>query len=81
MRKEYDIKKLKVAEPKYLKRMKASITMRLDPTVIQYFKGLSQQTGIPYQSLINFVLRDYAVSGLKPSSNWVASKKKLAASG
>jgi uncharacterized protein (DUF4415 family) len=81
MRKEYDLKKLKVAEPKYLKRMKASVTMRLDPAVIQYFKGLSQQTGIPYQSLINFVLRDYAVSGLKPSSNWIVPKKKLAVSG
>jgi predicted DNA binding CopG/RHH family protein len=69
MKKEYEIKKLKVAESNYLKRMKASVTRRLDAAVIQYFKSLSQKTGIPYQSLINFVLRDYAVSGLKPSSN------------
>lgn len=75
MRKEYE---LKVAEPKYLNRIKTSITMRLDPAVVAYFKKLSQQTGIPYRSWIGFVLRDYAVSGLKPSSNWTASKEKYA---
>lgn len=70
MRKEYDFTKLKRAEPKYLRHMKESVTMRLDPNVISYFKSLAQKTGIPYQSLINYVLRDYANHGLEPSARW-----------
>lgn len=70
MRKEYDFKKLKKAEPKYLKHLKESVTMRLDPHVIKYFKKLAQESGIPYQSLINYVLKEYAKSELEPSANW-----------
>ncbi len=70
MRKEYDFSQLEKAEPKYMKRLKESVTMRLDPAVITYFKRLADETGIPYQSLINYVLRDYANHGLQPSANW-----------
>ena len=70
MRKEYDFKKLKKADPKYMKRLKESVTMRLDPQVIAYFKGLAEEMGIPYQPLINYVLRDYANHGLRPTANW-----------
>jgi predicted DNA binding CopG/RHH family protein len=78
MKKEYDFSKLKKAEPKYLKHLKESVTMRLDPHVINYFKEIAEQTGIPYQSLINYVLKDYAFHGLKPSANWesIPTKKK-----
>lgn len=76
MKKEYDIKKLKKAEPKYLKQLKEPVTMRLDPNVIQYFKDLSEKTGIPYQSLINYVLKDYAKLGLEPSASWPQKKGK-----
>lgn len=78
MKKEYDVKQLKKAEPKYLKYLKSSVTIRLDPRVIEYFKALSEKTGIPYQSLINYVLKDYAKTGLEPSANWPESKKKSA---
>ena len=70
MRKEYNFSKLKRAEPKYLKKLKESVTMRLDPHVISYFKALGRRTGIPYQSLINYVLKDYASHGLEPTANW-----------
>ena len=70
MRKYYDFRKLKRAEPKYLRRLKESVTIRLDPHVVDYFKKLATKTDIPYQSLINYVLRDYAVHGLEPSANW-----------
>ena len=75
MRKEYDFSRLTPAEPKYLKRLKQPITMRLDPNVIRYFKRLARRTGIPYQSLINHVLRDYAVHLLEPTANWPAIRK------
>ncbi len=70
MKKEYDFSKLKKANPKYLKYLKESVTMRLDPHVIVYFKEIAEKTGIPYQSLINYVLKDYATHGLEPSANW-----------
>ncbi len=76
MKKEYDFTKLKRAEPKYLKRLKSAVTIRLDPNVIDYFKQLANKTDIPYQSLINYVLRDYAVLGLEPSANWRAGGQK-----
>ena len=76
MKKEYDIDKLKKAEPKYLKRLKETVTIRIDPAVIRYFKMLAEKTGIPYQSLINYTLKDYANEGLAPSANW---KKKRSA--
>ncbi len=70
MKKEYNFNKLEKAEPKYLKQLKESVTMRLDPHVSSYFKGIAEETGIPFQSLINYVLKDYATHGLKPSANW-----------
>ncbi|MBN1114043.1 MAG: BrnA antitoxin family protein [Oligoflexia bacterium] len=79
MKKQYDISKLKKAEPRYLKYLKTSVTIRLNPHVIEYFKKLSASTGIPYQSLINYVLKDYATKGLEPSSNCENLNKKKAA--
>jgi hypothetical protein len=38
--------------------------------VIEYFKGLSEETGIPYQSLINLYLRDCMAHGRKPDLSW-----------
>ena len=81
MKKSYDLTKLKIAEPKYLKRIKESITLRLDPHLINYFRALAVRTGLPYQSLINYVLKDYALHGFEPSANWypnTGTKKKTA---
>jgi hypothetical protein len=76
MRKEYDFSKLKKAKPKYLKFLKEPVTIRLEPQIIQYFKTLSEKTGLPYQSLLNFVLRDYANEHRVPSANWSKSSGK-----
>ena len=70
MRKEYDFSKLKKAEPKYIRHLKEPVTIRLEPQVIDYFKKLAKTSGLPYQSLINYVLKDYANQGLEPSANW-----------
>ncbi|HLB59592.1 MAG TPA: CopG family antitoxin [Bdellovibrionota bacterium] len=76
MKKEYDFSKLKKAEPKYLKQLKEAVTIRLNSKVISYFKRLALKTGIPYQSLINYILNDYAVHELEPSANWLGQTKK-----
>lgn len=60
MRKEYDFSK-SVKNP-YAKKLKKQITIRLDEECISYFKGLSQESGITYQNLINLYLRDCVAS-------------------
>lgn len=76
MKKEYDFSKMKVAEPKYLKHIKSAVTMRIDPRVINYFKNLAEKMGLPYQSVINYVLCEYANKKLEPSANWGKSSSK-----
>lgn len=68
MRKKYDFSR--GARNPYAKRMKRQITIRLDSDTIAYFDGLSSETGIPYQTLINLYLRDCAASRKKLSMKW-----------
>jgi uncharacterized protein (DUF4415 family) len=74
MRKHYDFSKSR--RNPYAKRLKASVTIRLDPEVIEYFKALTEDTAIPYQTLINLYLRDCAKAKRKLKLNW--SKKSAA---
>ena len=78
MKKEYDFSKLTEATPKYLKQLKEPVTIRLEPQIIAYFKKLAESTGLPYQSLLNFVLRDYANEHRVPSANWGKPNRKPA---
>jgi len=68
MRKEYDFSK---ARPNpYAKRLKKSVTIRLDASTVAYFKRLAEESEIPYQTLINLYLRDCAASGRRLALNW-----------
>lgn len=58
MKKEYDFSKAK--KNPYTKLFKRPVTIRLDDEVIKYFKGLADETGIPYQNLINLYLKECA---------------------
>ncbi len=68
MRDEYDFSK-STTNP-YAKRLKKQITIRIDEDTIEYFKGLAEEKGIPYQSLINLYLRDCAETHRKPKVKW-----------
>jgi uncharacterized protein (DUF4415 family) len=70
MRKRYDFSK-SVKNP-YAKDLKKQITLRLGLDVIEYFKNLADNTGIPYQNLINLYLRECARSRKKPSLKWAS---------
>ena len=63
MRKEYDFSK-SVKNP-YAKHLKKQVTLRLGIDVINYFKKLAEETGVPYQNLINLYLQDCAHSQKK----------------
>lgn len=68
MRKEYDFSD---ARPNpYAKRLKKSVTIRLDASTVAYFKRLAEESEIPYQTLINLYLRDCAASGRRLALNW-----------
>ncbi len=58
MRKHYDFSN-SVPNP-YAQKLKKQITIRIDKDTIAYFKGMADDKGIPYQSLINLYLRDCA---------------------
>jgi predicted DNA binding CopG/RHH family protein len=68
MRKEYDFSKAR--KNPYAAQLKKSITIRLDEDSIAYFKSISDDVGIPYQSLINLYLRDCANSRKKLNLSW-----------
>ena len=42
----------------YADRLKKQITIRLDDQVIDYFKNMAEETGMPYQNIINYYLLD-----------------------
>ena len=71
MKKHYDFSKAK--RNPYARRLKKQITIRLEKQTLEYFKRLAEDTGIPYQTLINLYLRDCAASNKKPSLRWRAA--------
>jgi len=68
VRKQYDFSRAR--RNPYAGRLKKQVTIRLDELTIRYFKELAEETGIPYQTLINLYLRDCVASGKKLSLNW-----------
>ncbi len=70
MLEEYDIDKLNPRPNPYAKELKKQITIKIAPSVIDYFKGEAQETGIPYQTLINLYLVDCVKSKRKLEIAW-----------
>lgn len=70
MKKSYDFSK-SVKNP-YLRKPKKQLTIRLDEETINYFKLLSEEVGIPYQSLINLYLRECAAEKKKLRLKWAS---------
>jgi uncharacterized protein (DUF4415 family) len=56
----------------YFRRAKKQITIRLDAATIDYSKGLSEGTGIPYQNLINLYLRQCVAEKKRLKLEWAA---------
>ncbi len=71
MKKEYDFSKMKAQKNPYASKKKA-VGINLSSAVIDYFKGLSKETGVPYQTLIDLYLLDCVKSKKKPKFDWAA---------
>ena len=70
MRDHYNFSKMKAKKNPYNKYLKQPVTMRLDKDSVEYFKTLSEESDIPYQTLINLYLRDCAVHKKKLDMHW-----------
>ena len=72
MRKEYNFSKMKGRKNPYASRLKKQVTIRMGIDIINHFKKMSEETGIPYQNLINLYLRDCVQSNRKISIKWAS---------
>ena len=70
MKAEYDLSKMKSRPNPYASKLKKSVTMRLSEDVIQYFKSMAAEVGVPYQSLINLYRRDCLAQKRKVEIKW-----------
>ena len=67
MKKEYDLSKMKKRKNPFCKQLKKQVTIRMGVDIIDYFKSMSEETGIPYQNLINLYLQECVTSQKKLS--------------
>lgn len=68
MREEYDFSNA-VKNP-YAKKLKQQVTINIDSDVIAYFKKMSADSGIPYQTLINLYLSDCVKQNRRLNISW-----------
>jgi predicted DNA binding CopG/RHH family protein len=71
MKKEYDFSRMKERKNLY-KGKKQAVGINLSPKVVDYFKALADETGLPYQKLIDLYLIDCAKKRKKLRMKWVA---------
>ncbi len=53
MRDKYEINELNPRKNPYSKMLKKQITININVEALDYFKEMAEQSGIPYQTLIN----------------------------
>ncbi|MBS0216704.1 MAG: BrnA antitoxin family protein [Proteobacteria bacterium] len=70
MKAEYDFSKMKARKNPYAAKLKKPVSMRLSEDVLEYFKGMATEAGVPYQSLINLYLRDCVMTHRKVRIDW-----------
>ena len=70
MKNEYDFSMMRSRRNPYASMLKKPVTMRLSEDVIDYFKGMATEAGVPYQSLINLYLRDCLAHNRRIEIRW-----------
>ena len=71
MKKEYNFSKMKEVKNPYTGK-KQAVGINLSPEVVDYFKALADESGLPYQKLIDLYLLDCAKKRKKLRMEWVA---------
>ena len=57
MKKEYDFSQ--GVRGKFFRERKIQKTLRLDKDVLEFYQKMAKKNGMPYQSLINLVLKKF----------------------
>lgn len=70
MKKEYDLSTMEFRKNPYAAKLKKPVTIRLSEGVLSYFKQMADESGVPYQSLINLYLRDCVIQQRKMDISW-----------
>jgi len=70
MKAEYDFSTMKSRKNPYAAKLKKPVSIRLSEDVLDYFKQMADEAGIPYQSLINLYLRDCVMTHRKIQIVW-----------
>ena len=70
MKDEHDFSKMKSRKNPYASKLKKPVTLRLSEEVIDYFKSMADEAGVPYQTLINLYLRDCVAQQRKIDITW-----------
>ncbi len=68
MKEEYDFTNAR--KNPYTGKLKQQITINIDTETIAYFKSMSENSGIPYQMLINLYLADCVKNNKQLSLAW-----------
>ena len=74
MKAEYDLSKMKSRRNPYASRLKKTVTMRLSEDVVAYFKSMAEESGVPYQNLINLYLRDCVAEHRQVQIAWPGNR-------
>lgn len=75
MKEEYDLSQMKFRKNPYASKLKKSVTIRLGEDIVGYFKEMAEDTGVPYQSLINLYLRDCVRQHRTIDISWQSDSK------
>ena len=74
MKSEYDLSNMKSRTNPSAAQLKKPVSMRLSEDVVTYFKGMANEAGVPYQSLINLYLRDCVMKHRTVQIAWPSGK-------
>ena len=70
MKAHYDFSTMKSRKNPYAKKLKKQITIRIGTDTLDYFREMAEETGVPYQNLIDSYLADCAASHRKLHTKW-----------
>jgi len=70
MRSHYDFSKMKSRKNPYANKLKKQITIRIGSGTLEYFREMSNETGVPYQNLIDSYLADCVSSHRRLRTKW-----------
>ena len=70
MKDNYNISELNPRPNPYYKTLQKTISIDVSEKIIEYFKNLSAESGLPYQTVINLYLEDCVNNERKLEITW-----------